>query len=32
MGVDIGPATVDAYSAVIAKAKTVIWNGPSGCF
>src|SRR5580698_39799 len=27
MGVDIGPATVDAFSAVIAKAKTIIWNG-----
>ena len=32
MGVDIGPATVDAYSAVIAKAKTIIWNGPMGVF
>jgi phosphoglycerate kinase len=32
MGVDIGPATVKAYSAVIAKAKTIIWNGPMGVF
>ncbi len=32
MGVDIGPATVDAFSAVIAKAKTIIWNGPMGVF
>jgi len=32
MGVDIGPATVEAYSAVIAKAKTIIWNGPMGVF
>jgi phosphoglycerate kinase len=32
MGVDIGPATIEAYSAVIAKAKTVIWNGPMGVF
>jgi phosphoglycerate kinase len=32
MGVDIGPATVDAYAAVIAKAKTIIWNGPMGVF
>src|SRR3984885_10031823 len=32
MGVDIGPATVAAYSAVIAKAKTIIWNGPMGVF
>jgi phosphoglycerate kinase len=32
MGVDIGPATISAYSAVIAKAKTIIWNGPMGVF
>jgi phosphoglycerate kinase len=32
MGVDIGPATVEAYAAVIAKAKTIIWNGPMGVF
>ncbi len=32
MGVDIGPATVEAYSAVVAKAKTIIWNGPMGVF
>jgi len=32
MGVDIGPATIATYSAVIAKAKTVIWNGPMGVF
>jgi phosphoglycerate kinase len=32
MGVDIGPGTVQAYSAVIAKAKTIIWNGPMGVF
>ncbi|MDP9148222.1 MAG: phosphoglycerate kinase [Acidobacteriota bacterium] len=32
MGVDIGPATVEAYSAAIGKAKTIIWNGPMGVF
>jgi phosphoglycerate kinase len=32
MGVDIGEKTVAAYSAVIATAKTVIWNGPMGVF
>jgi phosphoglycerate kinase len=29
---DIGPETVDAYSKVIAEAKTVVWNGPMGVF
>jgi phosphoglycerate kinase len=32
MGVDIGPETIEAYCAVIAKAKTIIWNGPMGVF
>ena len=32
MGVDIGPATAESYAAVIAKAKTIIWNGPMGVF
>jgi phosphoglycerate kinase len=32
MGVDIGPKTVTAYAAVIAKAKTIFWNGPMGIF
>ncbi len=31
-GVDIGPATAAAYAAEIAKAKTVLWNGPMGIF
>jgi phosphoglycerate kinase len=31
-GVDIGPKTVAAYSAIIQKAGTVIWNGPVGWF
>jgi len=31
-GVDIGPATIRAYSDVIRKAKTVLWNGPMGIF
>jgi phosphoglycerate kinase len=32
MGLDIGPRTVDLYAAVIAPAKTVVWNGPMGVF
>jgi len=32
MGVDIGPETIGTYCAVIAQAKTIIWNGPMGVF
>jgi phosphoglycerate kinase len=32
MGLDIGPATVDAFIAELARARTVIWNGPLGLF
>jgi phosphoglycerate kinase len=32
LGLDIGPATVADYEAVVAKAKTIIWNGPMGVF
>jgi phosphoglycerate kinase len=32
LGVDIGPKTVKAYEALIADAKTVVWNGPMGVF
>ncbi|MDR2634816.1 MAG: triose-phosphate isomerase [Clostridiales bacterium] len=32
MGMDIGPKTVREYAKVIAKAKTVVWNGPMGVF
>ncbi|MGB9693150.1 MAG: phosphoglycerate kinase, partial [Candidatus Sumerlaeaceae bacterium] len=32
MGVDIGPKTVELYLAELAKAKTVVWNGPVGVF
>lgn len=29
---DIGPETARAYAAIIAKAGTVVWNGPVGVF
>jgi len=32
MGLDIGPKTIEAYKAELAKAKTIVWNGPMGVF
>ena len=31
-GVDIGPKTIELYKDAVAKAKTVLWNGPMGIF
>lgn len=32
MGMDIGPETVKLFAGEVAKAATVIWNGPMGVF
>ena len=32
MILDIGPETAKSYAELIAKAKTVVWNGPVGVF
>jgi phosphoglycerate kinase len=32
IGIDIGPKTTAKYQAIIAGAKTVMWNGPMGKF
>lgn len=32
MALDIGPQSAKLFAAEIAKAKTVVWNGPMGCF
>ncbi len=32
IGLDIGPATAASYREMIAKAGTVVWNGPMGKF
>lgn len=32
MGLDIGPDSVQLFSEILAKSKTVFWNGPMGVF
>ncbi|MFC8180290.1 phosphoglycerate kinase [Rhodococcus sp. 14-2470-1b] len=32
MGLDIGPESVSRFTAVLANAKTIFWNGPAGVF
>lgn len=32
MALDIGPKTAQLFTSVIAGAKTIVWNGPMGCF
>lgn len=31
-GLDIGPETAELYAEAVKTAKTVVWNGPMGCF
>lgn len=32
MALDIGPKTIEKYASIISTAKTIVWNGPMGCF
>jgi 3-phosphoglycerate kinase len=32
MGLDVGPKTLEKYREALAKAKTIVWNGPVGVF
>jgi len=31
-GIDIGPRSIEQFAAEVAKAKTIVWNGPMGVF
>jgi phosphoglycerate kinase len=32
LGLDIGPATAEAFGAIVRVARTIFWNGPMGVF
>jgi triosephosphate isomerase len=32
LGLDVGPKTIAKYKETLAKAKTIVWNGPVGVF
>ncbi len=32
MGLDIGPTTIEIFTAALAAARTILWNGPMGVF
>ena len=32
IGLDIGPASIESFEAIIKDARTIVWNGPMGVF
>ncbi|MSU49377.1 MAG: phosphoglycerate kinase [Opitutus sp.] len=32
MGLDAGPKSIELYAQAVGRAKTIVWNGPSGVF
>jgi phosphoglycerate kinase len=32
MGLDAGPKSIELFATVIGRARTIVWNGPSGVF
>lgn len=32
MGLDAGPKTIEQFSDIVSKSKTILWNGPIGVF
>jgi len=32
MGLDAGPKTIEQFSNIVSKSKTILWNGPIGVF
>ena len=32
MALDIGPKTIEIFSAEVSRARTIVWNGPMGVF
>ncbi|KIH62420.1 hypothetical protein ANCDUO_07300 [Ancylostoma duodenale] len=32
MGLDVGPKSQELFAEAVARAKTIVWNGPPGVF